>query len=666
MIADVGTNKGGALYQSKIKTIKVSKKDEEKGLLNVYMDFDLDKETIHFSSFPWQGDTDVNQYLYFGNNSSAAIQYYVIRDAPGFLNYWTGRMHGIMMNLLETLGNGNLRSLLDECRRQELFDDQGICLDKIESISLTPSDTVCIDRKKKKVEKNGENIGAEAFLRQCLHTSGKEKLMLVVPRIIKNRAVYCISQEADYADLVNKSLGKTGGKGQQAVCYVCNKVCDDIDTVRYTSGLSRGSINKVFVSTTINYAPDFNKNKYNQNYALCQSCYGQLMFGEKKIMSQYRIKVAGENCILLFSGVVDPLDQSEFPVIKDVIDIAFQTENYANKEKRFLYKNTQKYFQFHMVFYQSDGKSTKVKKTIESISNLRFNNILDIFEEVRIPFGMMLPNFSLGHVYRMIPVCTNKKGEQLDIDRVLNFYGAILLGEYLEKALLFSLAAETLEKGMRELRAEKIRNYTNLFQLNKLVGKSYGPDVYISNMICMYMALFEVLQRLHIIDKEDSNMEKIPEMANVPEYVQQAEAFTARHAFSNMQKGLFYIGALTYQIGSAQVQQKHKTKPILDKISYSGMNKADVLTFYEDLLDKVRQYKNVKSCGWLLGKSEQIIKQIQSNLGHLDELNDISEQECVFYLMSGYAFFVKNRAKKNDNDSAGTEEGVSGDDSSEE
>jgi hypothetical protein len=96
------------------------------------------------------------------------------------------------------------------------------------------------------------------------------------------------------------------------------------------------------------------------------------------------------------------------------------------------------------------------------------------------------------------------------------------------------------------------------------------------------------------------------------------------------------------------------------------MNKADVLTFYEDLLDKVRQYKNVKSCGWLLGKSEQIIKQIQSNLGHLDELNDISEQECVFYLMSGYAFFVKNRAKKNDNDSAGTEEGVSGDDSSEE
>lgn len=665
LIAAVGAQKTGALYQSKIQAVRLSDKDKEKGLLNIYMDFDLDNSLIRFTAFPCDAENDVKTFLYFGNNARAAKQYYVVREAASFINYWTGNSKGIMMNLLGILPDGKLKDLLGICQEQGLFDMKGLCLDKIEGKERCFGPNIEIDYKKKKITDHGKSIGMEVFLRTCLGIEGTEKLVLVIPRIISNGHICCISQTEEYLDLISSSLSKDTGKNQHAICHICNQLCDDIDTVGYTAGLSGHSLNKVFVSTTINYAPSFNKNNYYKNYALCRSCYEKLMAGETQVMKYYRIRVAGENCILLIAGLLEPLEQRAFPVIRDEIDIVFKSEKYAHVEKRFLRHTTSRYFQFHMVFYQSDGKSTKVRKTIESISNVRFNDILDTFEAVRLRFGEVLPYFSLNHIYHMIPVTTNKKSEQIDIVRVLDFYGSILSGECMDRDVVFSLAAETLEKGMRELRSEKLRNYGNLAQLKQLWGKSYGPDIYVANMVIRYMALLEVLQELHIIDGEVFGMAEEQDSINAPEYIQQAEKFMKGHSFSNVQKGLFYIGALTYQIGSAQSRQNHKTKPILDKISYSGMGRADILAFYEDLLDKVRQYKNARTCSWLLGKSEQIIKKIQLNIGQLDELDSISEPEGVFYLMSGYAFCVQNRPKKSEECNATLPEGDDEDDRSE-
>jgi len=668
LLTDAGGNQKNELYLARIKPLGLSEKDKKNGVLNVYMDFDLDHIHIHFSAFPCNEGQDEKQFVYLGNNARSAKQSYVVRDAQGFINYWTGQSKGVMANLIALLDSGSLKSLLEEGQQKGLFNDKGICLDKFDWLMTHPEICIEVDHTKKKLQENGENCNINQFLHQCIQQEGKENIVLIVPRIIKDNHVVVISQHSDYLELINRLLKKDGGTNQRAVCYLCNRLCDDINTVQYTTNLSGSSISKVFVTTSVNYAPDFNKGRYNQSYALCRSCYEKMMFGEAEIMRRYRLRIAGEPCVLLFSSVVEPLNQAQFPAIKEDIDMAFQIKKYSDLENRFLRKHGQDYFQFHMIFYQTDGKSTKVRKTIESISNLRFNKILDLFEDVRISFGDMLPYFSLGNVYHMIPVTTNKKKEQLDINRVLDIYGAILSDEHVDKSTIFTYATEALEKGMRELRAEKIRNYDNLDNLRRLYGKKYGPDWYVSQMVFLYIALLEVLQRLQIVDEEVCQMEGQIEQVGLPDYIEQSEEFMKIHGFTRLQKGLFYMGALTYQVGVAQAIQKHQTKPILDKISYSGMDKTDVLRFYADLLDKVRQYKNAKACIWLLGKSEQIIKQIQLNIGHLDELQGLSEQESVFYLMSGYAFFVKNRRKKDDvKDVELTDaEGVDDDDNSEE
>ena len=61
--------------------------------------------------------------------------------------------------------------------------------------------------------------------------------------------------------------------------------------------------------------------------------------------------------------------------------------------------------------------------------------------------GKRLKYFNLGHVYRIIPVLTDKDGKQLDINRVLSLYHAMLKSETINKNYIFELASDALEKG---------------------------------------------------------------------------------------------------------------------------------------------------------------------------------------------------------------------------
>ena len=134
---------------------------------------------------------------------------------------------------------------------------------------------------------------------------------------------------------------------------------------------------------------------------------------------------------------------------------------------------------------------------------------------------------------------------------------------------------------------------------------------------------------------------------SLPTIIKGSEDFLSVQGFSTEAKGLFYLGMLIYQIGNAQYRQDHKAKPILDKITYSGMNNHDVLTLYMETLDKIRQYKKYVNI-WLC---ERIEKQLHYNLGNLKNVKLFNEKENVFFIMSGYAYSVDNYKKEDFNES---------------
>lgn len=653
LMAGFNQESNSSFLDALIKPAPLMAKDKKKELLNVLMDFDLDQNCISFSFEPYDEESE-RRYNYFGNNPAAAKQIYVVRDVASLMNYWVGRPRGIMQNVFEFLEQGELRSLLKECLDQELFTDQGISCDKVDGKLLSAE--LVVKREEKALYLNNEKYSPEKVLKEYGDLGNNTKLMLVIPRIIKGKEIYILSLHQDYIQAIESFL-QGQGTGDIAVCHICGKKKTDVNTKEYSSKLSKSSIGKVFVTTTVNYAPLFNKNDHQKNYSICKSCYEKLMFGEKKAMQDFKIKVAHEDCVLLFSGVKETMDISYIENLRKGIDICFNPNDSDKWLKSFqeeIQEQTLEFYQFHMIFYKTDGKSCAIKKTIESISSIRWKQVNDEFDETRKNLGEFLRYFSIGHLYNMIPVNTNKKGEQLDIARVLDLYSAIIKGELVEKNFIFDLAAEALERGIHELNSSTLRNYKNLDQLVFLHDKPYGIDSFIARICMKYIALIHALQHLKVLDKEVFfKVETENREQDLPDFIVKMEEFLQNQGFSQEAKGLFYLGVLIHKVGVAQYKQKHEHKPILDKITYNGMNTHDVINLYEDVLEKIRQYRSViKPVG--LFYCEQVQKQLHKNMGYIANQPHLTEKENVFYIMAGYAYCVsykkENKLEGEDND----------------
>ena len=106
-------------------------------------------------------------------------------------------------------------------------------------------------------------------------------------------------------------------------------------------------------------------------------------------------------------------------------------------------------------------------------------------------------------------------------------------------------------------------------------------------------------------------------------------------------RALFLLGYLVGEIGSAQSGAGHKKKPILNKVNFQGMGTDKLKMLSNDVFEKLKQYDKL-----------QYNENIHSTLKLLMDGNieqwKLSNQENVFYVLSGYAFFnylLRKRSK---------------------
>lgn len=657
---------GRSFIENAIKIVKVKPKDlETKELLNVWLELNCDEKKISFIPFVYQTEESEKKFHYLGNNAAAGAQIFAVREVNSFMNYWTGRMNGILMNILKFLSNCNLREKLEICNQIGLFQENGLNFQFMpECVSST-----CLDGKNFKI--NEETLSCEKWLSFVMQLSAKQKIVLIVPTIILNGEKCIISQDEDYIRAIERFLAKDTGtedkkKKEKRVCHVCGQLTDSIDTKKFTSGLDRYSLSKIFVTTQVNYASQLQQKFHEKNFALCKACYDKWSSSEKSIMQNYKLRIAGEDAILLVDGIMEQLNKEKLSAIERKMDIAFNPQKYRKWLDELVDDNLEQQeidlYEFNLVFFLSDGKSCAIKKSIEDISNVWFNCVLEEFENIRKleDYTQILPNFSLNYIYNMIPVKTNNKREQLDINRVLEVYAAILQRNKIETRVLYDYFAEALECGHRQIVADEVRNFKNLYCIEKyqdLVKKKNirGLEWYISYMCYAYQALMELLQRLHILQSGGNDMREYfvetgEENQEKKDKFQEREDYLNRHGFSDYAKGIYYVGAMMYQIAMMQYYQNHKNKPILEKVTYSGMGQRDIIELLNELHDKIRQYRKAmenQGKGYLVYNAEYFAKCAYTYLGNfpIEKKMVQNEHENLFYLMSGYSSCMKRDYK---------------------
>lgn len=641
------TNQGQDSLMSRIKPIKTKLKENEKAYA-VFLTFDFDSQEIRIENpIPYHDDLP-KRYYYFGNNTAAASQCYLVREVDSFHYLLTSVWNDLLLVLRQNgMERSELAKLISRLEQADFITTgrikgQGeLRLNRLALPSSLSGVTVSLNLRDKCMVLGNETMKFESFIRFVLaHENRNDRFVLVIPSVIEGGNRTVLSQHTDYLTLVRK-INKlesenelTTAHNEHRVCYVCLQRKPGVSS-SFTTKFSRSGINKIFTTTTINSARYSNNfDNYDDAYSICNECYQQLLAGEALIERRFRGTIARENALFLPEGLFESFDYDSIGRIKDDMDFAFNSgdakEWLESVEADATWMN-HPFFVIHIVVYRTDGNSVTVLETIEDVPVLRILQLIRLLDQAVNRIRPHLQGMSLGSIYRMIPVRETDKG-QVDIGRVLSFYKALIMGHKIRTETLLNYACDALDKGMRQLSKERPDNYRNLDLYAYLPDKL---DFFIQRICMQYLALLQTVQSLGLLDKPVfSHMVDLKESVVMEDIssIEAMEAFLDLQGFAPEAKALFFLGVLLNRVASEQYKKGHKTKPVLKKIQFQGMSAKEVFRLYEEILEKLRQYDLFDLF------SEQMIAAFHRHCGKMEKNWPLSDHANVFYIMSGYGY----------------------------
>lgn len=112
---------------------------------------------------------------------------------------------------------------------------------------------------------------------------------------------------------------------------------------------------------------------------------------------------------------------------------------------------------------------------------------------------------------------------------------------------------------------------------------------------------------------------------------EETKAFLREMKYDGPRASMFLLGYLIGEIGNAQYD-KGKSKPILGKITYQGMNKGKLIRLSNEVFEKLIEYKKLSF------NNEQVFAECKKLLDPNINSWTLSDHENVFYVLSGYAY----------------------------
>jgi len=420
------------------------------------------------------------------------------------------------------------------------------------------------------------------------------------------------------------------------VCYLCQKKKE------ITQDMTRFSF-KYYITDKIGFSSGLQKDGFFKNFSLCRECYKRLLVGESFVKNNLASFLAGTNLYVIPKFIfLTAFSVNKLEKWAEYINISFNStislrglrklqeslEDYIEFEER---KNN---FILNLLFYRKTQSEFRILRLIKDIPPSRLDNLRTKEIEVH-DIGVRLLGeddrwyLNLEGMYYLLPVhiTGNKRvgKEALDYKKVLEFYDAL----FSAKPISYKFLIEQFTELACVYRFEKFDNY-NI--------KSENPETDIIYAILRANLLLLYLRKLYLLERgEAMNVEGLDLRPPMKEYIKEM-------GYSEHQTALFLLGYLIGEIGNAQWKRESPTKPILEKITYQGMTVEKLKRLTNEVFEKLKQYKSEGKP--LLTFNEPIFAECKRLLDR--NINDWrpSDQENVFYVLSGYAYATQERMKK--------------------
>ncbi|WP_018621539.1 TM1802 family CRISPR-associated protein [Spirosoma luteum] len=485
-----------------------------------------------------------------------------------------------------------------------------------------------------------------------------ERLVLVVAQVIWSEKGYTkptlFSQIDGYQmflkrKFIGQELTLSSGEATEKICYATGERSLEVGELDISA---RYSLNKMFVTTTVNYASGWENGAFQKNYQVDKQTQMYLERGSKYLLENYKTRIAGiDHCIIPQLLNRDESDiETTLRNLSRKSDLLFQFSTYQEIVGDIDTETTNPYW-ITFLGFESDGNFFKTINVIKDVSRTHFEQLITAFLKLNNEWKSMpgvnwtsimsigkeqiLLDFNLFTVYTLIPVRKDKEKK----NEALNLFKQVLEKRPVEREKLFSYFKELILCHYYG----RYAGYTNIRENTEF-------DFAVRNAVFQYLAFIHILNQFNLInpmeenqtdDPEEITLDAAPEEQVLPEYQQKVEEFFVRMNYKPEHKALFYLGRVLNTVAQTQYKKEHKTKPVLKKLNYNGMDRDDIRRLHRDLVEKTQQYS-------IHRYTESTLSRFMMLFNH--ENWTMKPDEALFFILSGYSFFAGTKKKSTNNE----------------
>lgn len=419
----------------------------------------------------------------------------------------------------------------------------------------------------------------------------------------------------------------------RATCSICGEI--DKETTSDSTNLAF----KFYMRDKLGFSSNLD-GKFTKNYNICKECYQYLMIGENFINSDLRTQIGRLNTYVIphFIFKLDDLEIKDFTkYIKSSTNSITNLDSLKDFQKELEkfkeYEAEKNNFIINYLFYYRPAGSSvfKILKLIKDVppSQLDFvrGKVEEIINLVDCNYGENRNlKIDLNHIWNCIPIKREKTGSYSGFSRYLDILDAVFSDRRVDYNFLVNQFTEVIR--IIKFEREGYNIWTKQDFTNKILQL---------NFLLLFFRKLNILGGLNMNERNIS-IDDIGEILqkDVLSYWKDIEIYE-----DDRRKVLFLLGYLIGEIGNTQSSTGHKKKPILNKINFQGMEIEKLVRLSNDVLEKLRQNN-------ILQYNEDTYSALKLLMDDNIEDWKLSNQENVFYTLSGYAFsnyLVRKRSR---------------------
>jgi len=457
----------------------------------------------------------------------------------------------------------------------------------------------------------------EYFREHNLKDSGKRR----------NVAFYTVKIDGEpvvhdpcYRALVRKEAYGKVERGE-ATCHLCGR-----DVREYISDFARFPL-KFYINKQKGYS-QYLTDAWEGNFVLCKECYEDVFAGYKAVQNYLDGALGGIRYMIIPEFVGDIPEKVGIEELTAHIKTSYNpfrvAEEVAKIDRDLRTQIDEGYFNLTYIFYDKNNQDLQVFGVIKDVPKGRIKGAIRRVDDVRDVFRELLGDDYLmtkfSDIYYLVPLRVSR-GKLLDLPKMVSLFDHLINGREISARFLtgdFVRVIRAKYYGNPEFHNTQWEANADLDQ-----GKRLGSVV---------KYVLKSNQLLLLAGKKGGlsmdTLEKIP---------QEYREYLKRAKFNEKEAALFLLGVVIERIGSQQFI-KYGHKPILNKINYEGMNLERLKILYNEVMDKLHELR-AYDVEHLYALSKEIFDL------HLKEW-DLTPQENVYFLLSGYAFASALRKEK--------------------